>query len=477
VIGKIAPRGHRVAGLLRYLYGPGRANEHVDPHMVAAWDEPASLEPGRNARGQRDFRHLVSLLEQPLAAAGVDGKGSVWHCSLRSAPEDRRLSDEEWAEVAREVVERTGLAPAGDDGGCRWAAVRHAEDHVHLVVTLARQDGHRARGANDYYRVGEACRAVEAKFGLRVTAGRDRTAPKRATRAETEKACRRGRSEAPRRALLREVRVAAAGAASFEEFRGGLAKVGVLVRPRMSQLQAGVITGYAVAWPGDVDGAGKPIWYGGGKLHADLSFTRLNASWSGVEASGSGADPSRSAVWAEARDAAARASAAVRTRGITDPTMAADVAHAAAAQLAAAARSCEGLRGGPLTAASADYERAAAELWAKAPARSQAGTALRLSARALSVLGRAQRSEAAQALALVLQLLALVEAVAELRWAQQRLAQAEAARSAADGLRSHAGQAARVATGTAVLTRPPSGPRRGPGRPPPTTPPLGRPRR
>ena len=26
---------------------------------------------------------------------------------------------------------RTGLAPRDDDGGCRWVAVRHADDHVH----------------------------------------------------------------------------------------------------------------------------------------------------------------------------------------------------------------------------------------------------------------------------------------------------------------------------------------------------------
>jgi hypothetical protein len=31
VIGRILPRGHGVAGLLRYLLGPGKANKHVNP--------------------------------------------------------------------------------------------------------------------------------------------------------------------------------------------------------------------------------------------------------------------------------------------------------------------------------------------------------------------------------------------------------------------------------------------------------------
>lgn len=28
-------RGTRMMGLIRYLVGPGRANEHTDPHLVA----------------------------------------------------------------------------------------------------------------------------------------------------------------------------------------------------------------------------------------------------------------------------------------------------------------------------------------------------------------------------------------------------------------------------------------------------------
>lgn len=37
VIGRVY-RGGGVGGLLRYLYGPGRHNEHENPHLVAAWD-------------------------------------------------------------------------------------------------------------------------------------------------------------------------------------------------------------------------------------------------------------------------------------------------------------------------------------------------------------------------------------------------------------------------------------------------------
>ena len=106
-----------------------------------------------------------------------------------------------------------GSRREGDDLGVRWVAVRHAADHVHLVATLARQDGTRPRIWNDFYRVREACQDAERRFGLRPTAPADRTAARRATRAETEQAARRGWGEPPRVTLRREVCTAAAGAA------------------------------------------------------------------------------------------------------------------------------------------------------------------------------------------------------------------------------------------------------------------------
>ncbi|MGB3442228.1 MAG: hypothetical protein WBA97_26065 [Actinophytocola sp.] len=44
-------RGRDTHGLLRYLFGKGKANEHTSPHLVAAWD-PEWLESGA-------FAHLV----------------------------------------------------------------------------------------------------------------------------------------------------------------------------------------------------------------------------------------------------------------------------------------------------------------------------------------------------------------------------------------------------------------------------------
>ncbi|MDQ2827074.1 MAG: hypothetical protein M3Y04_08970, partial [Actinomycetota bacterium] len=281
MIGKVI-RGKSVGGLIWYLYGPGKANVHVDPHLVAAWDDPARLEPEMTAGDKRDFRPLIEKLNTPLAGAGAP-RECVWHLPLRTAPGDRTLSDAEWADVVAEVLDHTGLARLGDDGGCRWVAVRHADDHVHLVVTLARQDGRRAALHNDYARVGDACAVVEERYGLAVTPGRNRSASRRVTRAETEKAARLDKPSPARDVLRTEVQVAAAASTSEAEFFARLEGAGISVRRRYSQLRPEELTGYAVALPssfgGTVTAAGERIWFGGGKLAPDLSLPKLRAHW------------------------------------------------------------------------------------------------------------------------------------------------------------------------------------------------------
>ena len=189
------------------------------------------------------------------------------------------LSDVEWAQVAAGIMDRTGLAPQGDDLGVRWVAVRHAPGHIHIVATLARQDGGKPSAWNDFYRVREACQDAERRFGLRPTAPADRTAARRASRAETEQAARRGWSETPRAALRREVCTAAAGAGTEQEFFARLRQAGVLVRLRHSMASPGQVTGYAVGLARHTARDGGVIWYGGGKLAADLTLPKLRARW------------------------------------------------------------------------------------------------------------------------------------------------------------------------------------------------------
>jgi hypothetical protein len=282
VIGKIStPRGEHIEPLLYYLFGPGRREEHTDPHIVAGWRHPASLEPALRPDGKRDFAKLTGLLKQPQAALGERGyPRPVWHCALRAAPGDRMLSDDEWAAIAHEVMHRTGLSPHDqEDQAVRWVAVRHGDDHIHLVALLARQDGGKPSLSWERYKVRAACLAAEQRYGLRSTTPADHTAARRPTRAENEKAARRGLGEAPRITLRRQVTTAAAAAGSEHEFFARLDQAGVLVRKRFSVSNPGQVTGYSVALPGDTTKDGGPVWYGGGKLAADLSWPKLRQRW------------------------------------------------------------------------------------------------------------------------------------------------------------------------------------------------------
>lgn len=448
MIGKITtPRGERVEGLIYYLYGPGRHEEHTDPHIVAGWRHPAELEPTLRPDGGRDFRRLLGLLNQPHAAMGAWAlTRPVWHCSMRADPQDKTLSDDEWAQIAHDVMHRTGVAPWGqEDDAVRWVAIRHGDDHIHLVAMLARQDGRRPRTRNDRYRVREACLAAEQRYGLRRTAPGDRTAARRPTRAESEKAGRRGLQEAPRLTLRRHVSTAAAAAASEQEFFAGLRRSGVLVRTRNSIRNPGEVTGYAVALPGDTSKAGNPVWYGGGKLAADLTLPKLRRRWTrpGNSAEDRFTTAERSAVWDHAARIADRACAQIQGLAATNPAEAADAAWATADTLHAAAAA---LGSRVLHHAADAYDRAARAPYGRVPAPSPAGDSLRRAARLLSAYGHLTSDPSFRPIVLITRLAALAEAIGALRQTQERAAQAASALSAAERLhaaeRSYAGSAA-----------------------------------
>ena len=148
------------------------------------------------------------------------------------------LSDDEWAQIAHEVMHRTGLAPYGqEDEAVRWIAVRHGDDHIHLVAMLARQDGAPPSLSCERYKVRAACLAAEQRYGLRSHRPRRPDRARCPSRAENEKAARRGLDEAPRITLRRQVTTAAAAAGSEQEFFARLDQAGVLVRKRFSTTQ------------------------------------------------------------------------------------------------------------------------------------------------------------------------------------------------------------------------------------------------
>ncbi|MFH9724648.1 relaxase/mobilization nuclease domain-containing protein [Streptomyces sp. NPDC017254] len=266
-------RGSRTQGLLVYLYGPGRREEHTDAHLIGSWDGFAP-DPGRDTDPQVTLARLTAALDLRVKQAGDRAPAKhVWHCSVRTAPGDRRLSDEEWNTVAQRIVHATGIAPDGDPDGCRWIAVRHAEDHIHIVATLVRGDLRNPRLNYDFNKAQAVCRRIEEEMGLRRLNAGDGTAAKNPTSAEKFKAERTGRPETSRETLREAVRQAVAGANDEKEFFTRLREAGLRVKVRHAP--SGDALGYNVALPGDRNRHGEPVWYPGSKLAPDLSLPKI----------------------------------------------------------------------------------------------------------------------------------------------------------------------------------------------------------
>lgn len=431
-------RGDHIEGLLYYLYGPGRADTHTNPHLVAGFRHPVELEPPL-LDSRRDFRHLTGLMRQPVDAQEPYAPDlPVWHTVVRNAPGDRILSDDDWGDIAARVMQACGLAPYGEeDQGVRWLAVRHAPDHVHIVATLARQDGRTFDLNNSWYRMQRARREIEKIYGLQQAGAADGTAVPRPTRVEVEKTKRHGWQEVPRVAIKRAVSEAAAATASENDFFTRLeeftsADLGrIVVRKRCSAKRPGEVTGYAVGMENHRD-AGGPIFYSGGSLASDLALPSLRRRWATAGSIQPGAgSPVRfnrqrlllddAAAVASAAAEAVAAEAAIGSSAISDvPWAAADLLHMTAQILSSA--ECRRV--------AHMFDRAVREPYRRMPRSTPLGNGIRTTARTLATVEASDERPASWAnfLACVSK---LVEAVGELRQQQHRPVQAAAARRAA----------------------------------------------
>jgi hypothetical protein len=294
-------RGSRMGGLLVYLASTGSdktKNAHTDPHLVAgdaaimAWYDGGVLD-------RDDALAIAKHLDQPRRAYDVSVQikdmqwdaakkervhvgykdASVWHCSLSLRAEEGALTDQQWGDIANDFVDSMGFTESSGKARCRWVAVNHGTSengnhHIHLAVSLVREDGTKASTHGDYKRAQESCRELEVKYGLEQlstvhsTRGYDRA--EKATSVRDER-------EMHRSSLARKVRASASSSATEGEFVRRARDTGMLVRPRYAKNTTDVIVGYSVAErPKQGE---RPIWFGGGTLASDLKLGALREEW------------------------------------------------------------------------------------------------------------------------------------------------------------------------------------------------------
>ncbi len=311
-------RGTRTRGLVEYLFGPGRAEEHTNQRIVAAWDEAwqGITHPDEVQRALLTAEVDAPVKRMPEVAKPAE---HVYHVSISNHGEDRNLSDDEWATVAEAVADKLGLSGTDTRVGARWFAVHHGaasgdRDHIHFVATLVREDGRGIYLNKDKLALREVAKEMQARFGLEVrtrepgAGARELSRPELAATLEAreqrdqqpgtpsrhsgeqQEPDRTGEGgaapepvapvEVPRRRLERTVRAAATAASTEAQWLARLGELGVAVEPRWARGGDRVV-GYRVALadPPREQAGSKAVWFGGGTLAHDLTLPALRAGW------------------------------------------------------------------------------------------------------------------------------------------------------------------------------------------------------
>lgn len=325
-------RGSDPAGLLRYLFGNGRHNEHEDQHVIALSGDMTDAF-GFDGRPLTSFKRIGELFDRryrkrarlgqpcppdrrsvkrnPLQTGGLD---RVWHCSLSIPANDGVLPDLEWEDIVTDFLERMGITDLEGEGAT-WVAVRHGRsrngnDHVHIMVQLARDDGW-YDPYNDRKKAGVACRGLEHEYPyltpVDAIADRERvrytyrqwrewaewktrTDPGIGRRWDTFDADTRTRltcgvmaDTMPRIAIGRLVRACAAASESEDEFIRRVRREGLNIDPRLrkgvgreSFHDTSQVVGYTVTWR-SADGWTERV--NATELGVGMRLRELRQSW------------------------------------------------------------------------------------------------------------------------------------------------------------------------------------------------------
>ncbi len=296
MITKAVPQsGGRVRGLVEYLFGPGRADEHTDPHVIAAYDPILVGDRGDTSLGRK---MLAAELDFTRAQLRPEVKEKfVWHGVISVDTDDGHLSAEQWSDIATTVTDHLGFN-TDSATSVRWIAVHHGDsaggnDHIHLVANLINDDGRKHKFIRPPgVMMGEVRKDLELKHGLKLV-GHDtgnglgpysqaeaRRAEEQRQHTATEKAVpvqsvTAAEPETVR--LERRVRAAASAATDESDFLQHLREQEVAVRPRFATGDRSRVVGMSVALP---TGDGQIlIWHGGGRLAKDLTLPAIRKQW------------------------------------------------------------------------------------------------------------------------------------------------------------------------------------------------------
>lgn len=296
--------GGDTGGLMRYLVGPGRANEHENPHVIAGsrdivrkwgdWETISVSQAGEIATRLDAYMHETGTFPTGKvrhfnsATGKVEWTGEieanhVWHCSLSLSPEEAALGDEIWGRIASDFMDAMGFTGSDGKAPCRWVAIHHGSaknggDHIHIAANVVREDGTRWSPWYDQRKAQRACNMLEHRYGLLVVESRERGRGSRCDSAAAQNAAKRSGASRTDRAVLEErLRAAATAAASEADFVRRARRLGVRMHPRFASGRTDVVVGYSAALR--TEHGQQTRWWGGGRIARDLTLTQLRTRW------------------------------------------------------------------------------------------------------------------------------------------------------------------------------------------------------
>jgi len=296
VITKAVPKsGGRVRGLVEYLFGPGRSDEHTDPHVIAAYDPILVGDRGDTPLGRK---MLAAELDFTRAQLRPEVKERfVWHGVISVDTDDGHLSAEQWSDIVTTVTDHLGFNP-DSAASVRWIAVHHGDsaggnDHIHLVANLINDDGRKHKFIRPPgVMMGEVRKDLELKHGLKLVGHDQGNGLGPYSQAEARRAGEQRQDTAAEKAvpvgsvqaaepetvrLERRVRAAASAAVDESDFLHHLREQEVVVRPRFATGDRATVVGMSVALS---TGDGQTlIWHGGGRLAKDLTLPAIRTQW------------------------------------------------------------------------------------------------------------------------------------------------------------------------------------------------------
>lgn len=279
-------RGNDTRGLIAYLLGPGRANEHRNPRMIVGDSVTVAQYRDRNFEIDEqvvsdlaaDLDETWNLQGRPFIPGPGKRKGGerVWHCSLSIGAEEGTLSDDTWSGIATMFMDEMGFD--SDDGSrVRWVAIHHGSskngnDHIHIAAVMACETGNRVDLWRDIPRAHRACAKIEQSFGLKVVTSRERG---RGIPGRQKHEYYNNRS-GERSRVARLVRSALACSSTETEFVQALRARGLLIRVRYAKGGRSSIVGYSVSLK--TNGQESGTWFKGSGLGKDLSLNAIRAT-------------------------------------------------------------------------------------------------------------------------------------------------------------------------------------------------------